>query len=242
MELSVFLFRVIFLALPGIITILLFRKLRGKPIQKDWEDFIEIWFYSVLSYAICGLVIEVYNWKTGSSHKLKITDTLFDEKAPFSWKQIAAASATSVILAVIASYLSANRVINKLGLKINVTDRYDDADVWECFNEINRNRWVIVRDNKLNLAYYGWIKFYSDSEKVRELVLNSVTTYSNSTWEVLYESETLYISREKSDLTIELASSTSSTTALTSTNSTTTEKEEIVNVNQEPRKFQEQSN
>lgn len=57
MNFSSFLFRVIILALPGLIASLLYRKLRGKPLQKDWEDFVEIWFFSLICYIVyqyCG--------------------------------------------------------------------------------------------------------------------------------------------------------------------------------------------
>jgi Family of unknown function (DUF6338) len=228
--LSNFLIRIIFLALPGIIASLLFRKLRGKPNQKDWEDFIEIWFYSVISYAIYGLVIEAYNWKTGSSHKLKITEAIFDEKNAISWKEIAAVSVVSIIVAIAASYLSVYRIPNKVGLWLRATRRCDDADVWAFVNDIYRSRWVIIRDHKLNLAYYGWIAFYSDSEKNRELLLRSVTAYNNLDWKVLYESEMLYISREKADLSIEIVPEYQ----VAQNSSATDEVKEINNVNRQP--------
>ena len=117
-----------------------------------------------------------------------------------AWKEIAIVSVISVIVAIVATYISVYRLPNKLGILLRATQRYDDADVWECFNDIYKSRWVIVRDHKLNLAYYGWIKFYSDSEKFRELLLENVETYENTNWTFLYNSEILYISREKADL------------------------------------------
>jgi hypothetical protein len=51
MNISAFVVRLLFLALPGILGARLYRALRGKRVQKDWEDFVEIALFSLLSYA-----------------------------------------------------------------------------------------------------------------------------------------------------------------------------------------------
>jgi hypothetical protein len=61
MTLSSFLIRIIFLALPGIVGSILYRKLKGKVSLKDWEDVLEILVFSLLSYALYGLGIEILN-------------------------------------------------------------------------------------------------------------------------------------------------------------------------------------
>jgi len=55
MSLSSFLIRIIFLALPGIIASIIYRKLIGRRVRKDWEDYVEIAIFSLLSYAFYGL-------------------------------------------------------------------------------------------------------------------------------------------------------------------------------------------
>jgi hypothetical protein len=204
MNLSSFLFRVIILALPGITASLLYRKLRGKPNQKDWEDFIDIWFFSLVSYCLYGLCVNVTNWALGSSLTLSVLQSLFDEKSPLSWKEVAAVSILSIIVAFVASYINSHKLINKIGQKLSVTARYDDADVWECFNDEFKSKWVYVRDHKLNLLYYGWINLYSDSEKPRELLLIDAQVYNNLSGEYLYSCEMLYVARERSELSIEI--------------------------------------
>ncbi|MGH9855459.1 MAG: hypothetical protein ACREBD_36955, partial [Blastocatellia bacterium] len=204
MSLSSFLFRVIILALPGITASLLYRKLRGKPNQKDWEDFIDIWFFSLVSYCLYGFSVNVINWIFGSSLTLSVLQSLFDEKSPLSWKEVAAVSILSIVVAFVASYINSHKLINKIGQRLSVTARYDDADVWECFNDEFKSKWVYVRDHKLNLLYYGWINLYSDSEKPRELLLIDAQVYNNLSGEYLYSCEMLYIARERSELSIEI--------------------------------------
>jgi hypothetical protein len=204
MNLSSFLFRVIILALPGITASLLYRKLRGKPNQKDWEDFIDIWFFSLVCYCLYGLGVTSINKIFDTSLTFTVLQALFEEKSPFSWTEVAVTSILSIIVAFVASYINSHKLINKIGQKLSVTARYDDADVWECFNDEFKSKWVYVRDHKLNLLYYGWINLYSDSEKPRELLLIDVKVYNNLSGEYLYSCDMLYVAREKSELSIEI--------------------------------------
>lgn len=206
MSLSNFLFRVIILALPGLTASLLYRKLRGKPSQKDWEDFIEIWFFSLICYCLYGSVAGLFNKLFGASLSFTILQALFDEKAPIQWKEVLATTILSVFVAFVATYMNSRRLLNKIGQRVRATSRYDDSDVWECFNDEFKSKWVFVRDHKLNLLYYGWIDLYSDSEKPRELSLRDVKVYNNLTGEHLYSCDSLYIAREKSELSIEIPS------------------------------------
>jgi heme exporter protein D len=133
-----------------------------------------------------------------------VLQALFEEKSPFSWTEVAVTSILSIIVAFVASYINSHKLINKIGQKLSVTARYDDADVWECFNDEFKSKWVYVRDHKLNLLYYGWINLYSDSEKPRELLLIDVKVYNNLSGEYLYSCDMLYVAREKSELSIEI--------------------------------------
>ncbi len=198
-DLSSFLFRAIFLALPGVIGSKLYRKLKGRPNQKDWEDFLEITLFSLLSYAIYGFIIEVLNRGSLTSFQ-----ALFDEKAPLSWREILCASLIGVGLSIAASFVHMRKLINKFGRLIHVTRRYGDEDVWDYFHGFPNVEWVFVRDHKLDLVYFGWILAYSDSEKERELLLRDVEVYSNKTGNLLYRSDTLYLSRQRYDLSIEV--------------------------------------
>lgn len=192
------------MALPGITASLLYRKLRGKPNQKDWEDFIDIWFFSLVCYCLYGLGVTSINKIFDTSLTFTVLQALFEEKSPFSWTEVAVTSILSIIVAFVASYINSHKLINKIGQKLSVTARYDDADVWECFNDEFKSKWVYVRDHKLNLLYYGWINLYSDSEKPRELLLIDVKVYNNLSGEYLYSCDMLYVAREKSELSIEI--------------------------------------
>ena len=56
---------------------------------------------------------------------------------------------------------------------IGATKRFGDEDVWDfTFNARDRNvEYVHVRDFDKKIVYAGWVDLFSDTEKVRELVL-----------------------------------------------------------------------
>ena len=70
--------------------------------------------------------------------------------------------------------------------------------------DIPEYEWVIVRDHKINLLYFGWIQAYSDSYKERELLMGDVSVCDNESGEFIYETEWLYFCRNKYDITIEI--------------------------------------
>jgi hypothetical protein len=60
-SLSSFLIRIIFLALPGIVGSIIYRRLKGKSSLKDWEDVLEILLFSLLSYSLYGVGVAILN-------------------------------------------------------------------------------------------------------------------------------------------------------------------------------------
>lgn len=204
MALSGFLIRIMFLALPGIIGSILYRKLKGKTSLKDWEDVLEFFLFSVLSYALYGLGIEFLNGIGWTHTTVTSVEAFSDEKIPIAWHEIGIASLIGIILAFIASTLHTYKAINRLGRSLRVTTRFGDEDVWHYLNNIRNLNWLFVRDHKLGLIYFGWILVYSSSGEERELLLRDVRVYSNSTNDFLYEVTLMYLSRDRYDLTIEV--------------------------------------
>lgn len=203
MSLSSFLIRIIFLALPGIIGSAIYRKLRGKTNQKDWEDFREIALFSLLSYVFYGLGADLLN-RIGGVWTFTSLQAIFDERIPISYIEIIFASIIGIFLSFVATGIHTAYLINKIGRLIHVTRRFGDEDVWEFFVNNSMLGWVFVRDHKTNLTYFGWIQYFSDSEKERELLMRDVIVYSNSTGDELYQSRAIYFSRDRYDLTIEI--------------------------------------
>jgi hypothetical protein len=202
MNLSSFLIRIIFLSLPGVVASTIYRKLRGKTVLKDWEDVIEMGLFALLSYLFYALAIGAIHGDLSGAPS--VLNAFYDEKISITWREILPASGVGVILAFAASFLYTHKIVNRLGRSLRVTRRFGDEDVWTYFNNVPDLYWVIVRDHKLDLAYYGWIQVYSDSDKERELLLRDVKVYNNSTSEFRYEASAMYLCRDRYSLTLEV--------------------------------------
>jgi hypothetical protein len=59
------------------------------------------------------------------------------------------------------------------------------------------------RDHNLNLYYQGWVQAFSESHEENEILLRNVEVFKNDTGELIYSVPGMYITRNKSDLTLE---------------------------------------
>ena len=209
MDISDVLSRVVILTFPGIICNLLYGILKNRDTRKDWEDFLQILVFSVTSYLIYAFILSVRNFFIGNRFSFDFSplNVFLDPDPTINWLQIVYISLFGVVLAFIASYFYKNRWITRFGFWIRVTRKHSDEDVWADFFEVADTKWVLVRDHKQNLTYYGWVQHYSMSEKEREIMLGEVSIHKGATGEpgdTIYCRDSIYLSREKYDLTIEM--------------------------------------
>lgn len=199
MDLSSFLIRVIFLVIPGVVSSLLYRSLRGRTKRPDWETYLEILAFSLVNYCVAGFFFWI-----STEHGFKALQALYDDKLPIDRQvvsEIVGSAIAGVPVAFIASYIEQYKVLNRIGKWLRATRRFGDEDVWDYLQRSPNVIWVLVRDHKFDLAYYGWAEAYSDPYKARELLLRDVKVYRNSTGEHIYDSIGIYISRKAEDLT-----------------------------------------
>ncbi|MHC4439565.1 MAG: hypothetical protein ACYS3S_19585 [Planctomycetota bacterium] len=207
MEASGFLVRVIFLAVPGIVCYMLFRKLAGRSKCQKWEEWCKIILFSLIIYGTYSLLVWILGFFCWGKGELVFFKAILDEYEPIKWSEIIIASLIGVPVALIATTIQTYRVVNFLGRKIRVTKRSGDDDVWDYFHNLPdtpEHEWVFVRDHKTGLVYFGFIRAYSESEKERELLLGDVDVYASGKDEILYRRVMLFLCRDKKDLTIEI--------------------------------------
>ncbi len=201
MSISGFVIRILFLALPGILASTVYHALKGRARQKDWEDFREIALFSLSSYLILGVAVDLWN-RFLNVGTLRWLQALFDEAVPLSYYEIAFASLIGVVLSLVATYFYTTGLLCKLGRRIHVTNRYGDSDVWDLFFDNPQLPWLFIRDYKTNLTYSGWVLNFSDGGKPRELLMKDVIVYRTIDAVELYRCDGLYLSREPYDLTM----------------------------------------
>ena len=210
MSLSSFLIRIILLVIPGIVSSLLYRTLRGRVSRKDWEDYLEILAFSFICYSVYGFLAYALSLLRPTDDAFAALRAFTNENVPIDkavGHAIIWASLVAIPIAFVASYVDSHKVINKIGQKLKATGRFGDEDVWDFFHHSPaiKGNWVTVRDHKLKLNYLCWIQAYSDSGKERELLLRDVDVYNDITAECLYKTDVMYISRKSDELTIEAA-------------------------------------
>lgn len=202
MSLSSFLMRIVFLVMPGILTSLLYRHIRGKTQRRDWEDYLEIFVFSLIDYGLynlCALILS----KLGLHLEVTVFREFLVETEPVYGNRIIYAALIGIPVAIAAAYIDEYKLIHKFARYIKATRRFGDEDVWDYLNRSPDIKWVYVRDHKHDLYYFGWIQAWSDPYKERELLLREVDVFKNSTAEHLYTTDVVYLSRARDDLTIE---------------------------------------
>jgi hypothetical protein len=204
LNLNTLFLRVVALVLPGLLASRIYRKLRGRPKRKDWEDYAEILFFSCAIYLL--ILVASETWAVWRDGWIGIQDTIlgvfFTENKPLPYSQIGGGILLSFPIAFLAARVYRQNWINTLGVALRVTKRYGDDDLWAYFHDGSKGL-VVVRDHKLDLMYYAYVQAYSESDTKRELWLATVTVYNGVGGQKLYETPSMYLCRGDEDLTIE---------------------------------------
>lgn len=206
MSVSAFLIRIIFLFLPGIIASSLFRLLRGRNPRKDWEDYREIIVFAAISYGLYGIFIQLLSLVFSGIPDFVFFDVLLDERQELNLTEVLGASAVGVIISFLATYIHTHKWLNRIGHAFRLTNHFGDADVWSHFHNIPDPAfdWIIVRDHRVGLVYYGSVAIFSDSGQDRELLMRDAKVYSNEDGKLLYTVAHLYFSRKCNELSMEI--------------------------------------
>ena len=110
-----------------------------------------------------------------------------------------------ILLSFFLAYIINNKFVNRIGQCLNVTSKFGDESVWDFFHNKPKKDWVVIRDLKNDIMYYGWISIYSDyGNDNDELILQNVVVYKNSTGELMYEVAEIYIAEKRENLRIEI--------------------------------------
>jgi len=217
MEFSAVAIRIAFLIFPGLIATQLYRKLRGRRPKEGWESLVEVLIFAISSYLVVFVVSGLLyrpdaTGPAATSPNRPASDSLLDlmdEHSALNWPAvfihiILPATGVSLLLALAASFIHSQKWVNRIGRWLHVSHRSGDGDAWEYFFDSPSVQWILLRDHKTNRAYYGFVRLYSESSAAREVILEKVLVCSNDTGKQLYNLESLYLSREPSDITVEL--------------------------------------
>jgi len=213
MKFSIEILKIVIFLAPGILSMLIIEKLiTHKKISIDRFSiytillslFIYLFHYVLWLIIYKSYIIFQWNVPIVSQPEFILFDFLKDQNlanvSSFIWILFVA-----IIVSVIITYIVNNKIINRFGQYVNITTKYGDESVWEYFHNSQNTDWVVVRDMKNDLMYFGWISIFSDDgSDLDEIILQDVTVYKNSTGEVMYKTSKIYIAGKREDFRIEI--------------------------------------
>lgn len=212
-ELSIEIVKIVIFLIPGILSMITLERLTThKKIEFDRFAIyaIVLAFFTYISHYLLWLSIYKFycfiNWHTPAISTPELFINIFlNDINTLDMFNIITVSIVGLLLSFILAYAINYKFINKLGQLLKITSKFGDESVWDFFHNKPKNDWVVVRDLKNDIMYYGWISIYSDyGNDYDELILQSVAVYKNSTAELLYEVEEIYIAEKRENLRIEI--------------------------------------
>jgi hypothetical protein len=199
MEISELTLKLILLLVPGALASIIFEKL---TIHKKWSPFQFI-SNSILFGSACylgsQLCIEIF---CAGNDMSSFWSNLPAKEIPF----------TTIIKAIIASpfigllFTCADhfRWINKVGRFLRISNKYGDLNLFTHFLNSPDVKEIYVRDIERNITYHGKVHSYSETDDIKELLLYDVDIYDYATNDLCYSVKSIYISKPKDNIWIEI--------------------------------------
>jgi len=112
----------------------------------------------------------------------------------------------SIALGIFFAWAINKHIIYKLMSKLGGSSMTSNMEVWDDFFALKReNSFVVVRDIKNNLMYYGSVNYYSiaTTSQMIALHLNNVDVFDNESSGKLYNVKELYLPFQPENMTVE---------------------------------------
>ncbi len=119
-------------------------------------------------------------------------------------EQIASATGIGLVLSIIWIYAATYKLLARFLQFIRATNRYGDEDVWDyTFNSKKPGLdYIHLRDFENQIVYAGWVTVFSETEKLREIVLRDAEVWAFS-GDKLFETPLIYLARPPEKIHIE---------------------------------------
>jgi hypothetical protein len=188
--------------LPGLIWAGLDSRYALKSNLSEFQYIVRAFLFGLASYAVTFCIYAALGWSFSVSD---ISDAA--TKGMFSaaiLKEIALATLVGVLLAILWLYALNYKWDTRFLQWIRATKTYGDEDVWDfTFNSpIAAVEYVHFRDFEKKIVYAGWVKEFSETDKLRELVLRDAQVYGFD-GSLLFETPLVYLARNPEDIHVE---------------------------------------
>lgn len=205
MNISEFVFRLLLLFLPGIISSFIIDMFTVHKARTQYQILIHSFLLGLMSYFVYWIIISVLsNTILTTGKPFSFLHALNNSKDPISYEEIVYVCILSVFIGLLITAIHTYKLHSRLMQKLRITKKFGELDVWGYLMNSPDTLWVTVRDISNNLMYDGWVQAFSDNSKEAELLLGDVVVYKNDTGERLYDVATQYLSLDKNNMSIEI--------------------------------------
>lgn len=194
-------FELAIIFLPGFLWMKIHTKFGAKKERSQFDLILNAFLFGVVSYIILMLIYRL----TGSQMNVLALDQdgkkLLDSTI---LPEVLQASLLALVGAIVFVYAENRKFLTRVFQKIGLTKRFGDEDVWDfVFNSNSVGvEWIYFRDFSERVVYCGYVRLFSESGQLRELLLQNVIVYDFEGNE-LYRRPMLYLAREQANIHIE---------------------------------------
>lgn len=188
--------------LPGIVWAQLDASYAAKAKRSDVEFFLRAFLFGLVAYAVEFLLYAALGkpFRMASLADASTRDVVSGEVlAEVLWALL-----IGTVLAVGWLYASRFKLLTRALQRIGATKKFGDEDIWDfTFNSADvAVEYIHFRDFENKLVYAGWVNTFSETDRVRELVLLDVIVYDFDGQEVS-RTPRLYLARPPESIHIE---------------------------------------
>ena len=184
--------------LPGLIWAQIDARYAVKRKPRPIEFLIRAFLFGISTYLIAyaGYAVFGKSFSTLDVDPSGPTRILLDDFVD----EIFISAVIAFLLSIIWIYVATYRLL----IWSRATNKYGDEDVWDyMFNSSQgESEYVHVRDFEKGMTYTGWVSAFSETEKLRELLLRDVIVYTGDSGESTAV-PLPYLARDGADIHIE---------------------------------------
>ncbi len=202
MKVDLLILQLAIIFLPGIIWARFDASYAAKVKPSEGQFLLKTFLFGITTYAVefviftaTGRRFQMADLADATTHEVVSLDVLFE----VLWALV-----IGLVLSIAWLYAARYKLLTRVLQRIGATKKYGDEDVWDyTFNSKDAAvEYVHFRDFANQCVYAGWVNTFSETDRLRELVLLDVVV-SNFDGEELYRTPRLYLARPVDAIHIE---------------------------------------
>lgn len=198
-KIDIAVFQLALIFFPGIIWSLMHRAFCEKERGSEFYFILNCFVFGVVTYFITFSLYDAFG------HLHPVARFFADGQASasvFSLTDLLVTSGVAIFLGLLWTYSATYKPQYWFMQKIKASRKFGNEDVWDFTFNNPAIKYVNIRDFEKRLIYTGWVDAFSESEKLRELLLSEVQIYDFD-GALLYEMPLIYLARDSNDIHIE---------------------------------------